>query len=107
MTIDECREYLPENWLPILEADPMLWEIFSEHEYGLEQEAVPPFLIQELRGGNLEHLRPLLSLYGEPGLELLEGLGLIFRRQVGDVNCRHRFVPADPGFPGSLRIATT
>ena len=74
MTRDECREYLPENWLPILEADPMLWEIFSEHEYGLEQEAVPPFLIQELRGGNLEHLRPLLSLYGEPGLELLEGL---------------------------------
>ena len=74
MTRDECREYLPENWLPILEADPMLWEIFSEHEYGLEQEAVPPFLIQELRGGNLEHLRPLLSLYGKPGLELLEGL---------------------------------
>ncbi len=74
MTRDECREYLPENWLPILEADPMLWEIFSEHEYDLEQEAVPPFLIQELRGGNLEHLRPLLSLYGEPGLELLEGL---------------------------------
>ena len=28
MTRDECREYLPENWLPILEADPMLWEIF-------------------------------------------------------------------------------
>ncbi|MDE6993172.1 MAG: hypothetical protein K2P41_01900, partial [Lachnospiraceae bacterium] len=69
MTRDECREYLPENWRAILEADPMLWEIFSEHEYGLEQEAVPPFLIQELRGGNLEHLRPLLSLYGEPGLE--------------------------------------
>ena len=47
---------------------------FSEHEYHLEEEAVPPFLIQELRGGHLEHLRPLLALYGEPGLELLQGL---------------------------------
>ncbi len=47
---------------------------FSEHEYDLEQEAVPPFLIQDLRGGNLEHLRPILSLYGQPGLKMLEGL---------------------------------
>lgn len=74
MTKDECREYLPENWLPVLEADPVLWEIFSEHEYDLEQEAVPPFLIQELRGGNLERLRPLLSLYDASGLALLDGL---------------------------------
>ena len=74
MTKDECRAYLPDSWLPVLEADPVLWDIFSEHEYHLEEEAVPPFLIQELRGGHLEHLRPLLALYGEPGLELLQGL---------------------------------
>lgn len=74
MTMDECREYLPEDWLPLIEADPLLREIFEEHPYDLEQEAVPPFLIQELRGGNLERLRPILALYGQPGLELLQGL---------------------------------
>lgn len=74
MTKDECREYLPEDWLPLIEADPVLREIFEEHPYDLEQEAVPPFLIQELRGGDLGRLRPILALYGQPGLELLQGL---------------------------------
>lgn len=74
VTRDECREYLPEGWLPLIEADPVLKEIFEEHDYHLEQDAVPPFLIQELRGGNLERLRPILALYGQPGLSMLEGL---------------------------------
>ena len=74
MTLDECRKYLPESWLEPIRQDPLLWEIFEEHDYELEQEAVPPFLIQELRGGNMEHLRPILSLYGAPGLQLLESL---------------------------------
>lgn len=74
MTIEECREYLPESWIEPIQNDPVLWDIFSEHEYDLEQEAVPPFLIQDLRGGNLEHLRPILSLYGQPGLKMLEKL---------------------------------
>ena len=56
MTIEECREYLPEGWIAPIQNDPVLWEIFEEHEYDLEQEAVPPFLIQELRGGNKEFL---------------------------------------------------
>ncbi len=74
MTQEECREYLPESWLPLIGQDPVLSEVFEEHEYDLEGEAVPPFLIQELRGGNLERLRPILSLYGQPGMELLKGL---------------------------------
>ena len=74
MTIEECREYLPESWIEPIQKDSELWEIFSEHEYDLEQEAVPPFLIQALRGGYLEHLRPILSLYGQPGLDMLKGL---------------------------------
>ena len=53
MTIDECREYLPEGWIEPIQQDPLLKEIFDEHEYDLEMEAVPPFLIQDLRGGNL------------------------------------------------------
>lgn len=74
MTIEECRKYLPESWIEPIQNDPVLWDIFSAHEYDLEQEAVPPFLIQDLRGGELEHLRPILSLYGQPGLKMLEGL---------------------------------
>ena len=74
MTIDECREYLPEGWIEPIQQDPLLKEIFDEHEYDLEMEAVPPFLIQDLRGGNLERLRPILALYGQPGLDMLQGL---------------------------------
>ena len=74
MTMEECREYLPEGWIAPIQNDPVLREIFEEHEYDLEQEAVPPFLIQELRGGEMERLRPILSLYGQPGLEMLRGL---------------------------------
>ena len=74
MTIDECREYLPEGWIEPIQQDPLLKEIFEEHEYDLEMEAVPPFLIQDLRGGNLERLRPILALYGQPGLDMLQGL---------------------------------
>lgn len=74
MTIEECRQYLPESWITPIQNDPVLWEIFEEHEYDLEEEAVPPFLIQELRGGAIDHLRPILSLYGPPGLAMLQGL---------------------------------
>ena len=74
MTLEECREYLPDGWTEIIQQDPVLKEIFEEHEYDLEMEAVPPFLIQDLRGGNLERLRPILSLYGQPGLDMLQGL---------------------------------
>nr|WP_300680028.1 hypothetical protein [uncultured Acetatifactor sp.] len=74
MTIEECRKYLPDGWTEIIQQDPLLMEIFEEHEYDLEKEAVPPFLFQALRGGNLERLRPILSLYGQPGLEMLQGL---------------------------------
>ena len=77
MTLDECREYLPDGWIEPIQQDPLLKEIFEEHEYDLEMEAVPPFLIQELRGGNMDHLRPILALYGPPGLELLENLKAI------------------------------
>lgn len=74
MTLDECREYLPDGWTELIQQDPLLKEIFDEHEYDLEMEAVPPFLIQELRGGNLDRLRPILALYGQPGLDMLQGL---------------------------------
>ena len=74
MTIEECREYLPDGWTELIQQDPLLKEIFDEHEYDLEREAVPPFLIQELRGGNMDHLRPILALYGPPGLDMLQGL---------------------------------
>lgn len=77
MTLEECREYLPDGWIEPIQQDPLLKEIFEEHEYDLEMEAVPPFLIQELRGGNLERLRPILALYGPPGLEMLENLKTI------------------------------
>ena len=77
MTIAECQTHLPEGWTELIQRDPVLREIFEAHEYGLEQEAVPPFLFQDLRGGELERLRPILSLYGQPGLELLENLKAI------------------------------
>ena len=68
MTIDECKKYLPNRWAEIIQQDPLLMEIFEEHDYDLEEEAVPPFLFQELRGGNIEHLRPIFALYGQTGL---------------------------------------
>ncbi|WP_251317226.1 hypothetical protein [Flintibacter muris] len=74
MTLDECREHLPDGWTQLIQQDPLLLEIFEEHEYDLEMEAVPPFLIQDLRDGNIEHLRPILALYGQPGLDMLRGL---------------------------------
>jgi len=74
MTIEECRRYLPDSWTELIQRDPVLKELFDAHEYDLEQEAVPPFLFQDLRGGNLERLSPILSLYGQPGLDMLQGL---------------------------------
>ena len=71
MTIDECKKYLPNRWAEIIQQDPLLMEIFEEHDYDLEEEAVPPFLFQELRGGNIEHLRPIFALYGQTGLNEL------------------------------------
>lgn len=74
MTIEECREYLPDSWPEIIQQDRLLMEIFEEHDYDLEEEAVPPFLFQELRGGNIEHLRPIFALYGQIGLDMLQKL---------------------------------
>ena len=74
MTIEECREYLPDGWTEIIQQDPLLMEIFEEHEYDLEEEAVPPFLFQDLRSGNIEHLRPIFALYGQSGLDMLQEL---------------------------------
>ena len=73
MTIDECKKYLPNRWAEIIQQDPLLMEIFEEHDYDLEEEAVPPFLFQELRGGNIE-LRPIFALYGQTGLNMLQEL---------------------------------
>ena len=74
MTIDECKKYLPNRWAEIIQQDPLLMEIFKEHDYDLEEEAVPPFLFQELRGGNIEHMRPIFALYGQTGLNMLQEL---------------------------------
>lgn len=74
MTIEECRKYLPDRWTDIIQQDPLLMEIFEEHEYNLELEPVPPFLFQDLRGGNIEHLRPIFALYGQLGLDMLQRL---------------------------------
>lgn len=74
MTIEECRKYLPDSWTEIIQQDRLLMEIFEEHDYDLEDEAVPPFLFQELRGGNIEHLRPIFALYGQTGLDMLQKL---------------------------------
>ena len=49
-------------------------EIFEEHDYDLEEEAVPPFLFQELRGGNIEHLRPIFALYGQMCIRDRDGI---------------------------------
>ncbi len=72
MTIEECKKYLPDGWADIIEQDPVLSEVFYEYEYD-DDEAVPPFLFQDLRG-ELEHLRPILARYGQPGLDMLQGL---------------------------------
>lgn len=42
MTIEECQEYLPDDWMQIIQQDPLLIEIIEEHEYGMEEETVPP-----------------------------------------------------------------
>ena len=59
MTIEECKKYLPNGWADMIEQDPVLSEVFYEYEY-YDDEAVPPFLFQDLRG-ELEHLRPILA----------------------------------------------
>lgn len=66
------RDEVPEEWAPLIEADEWLRESFNE--FSSEYEPVPEFLIQDLRGGQLERLRPICALYGEPGLQLLAGL---------------------------------
>jgi len=66
------RDEVPEEWAPLIEADEWLRESFDE--FTAEYEPVPVFLIQDLRGGELERLRPILALYGEPGLQLLANL---------------------------------
>ncbi len=66
------RDEVPEGWVPLIEADEWLRESFDE--FSNEYEPVPAFLIQDLRGGNMERLRPICALYGEPGLQLLAGL---------------------------------
>ena len=74
MTLEECRAHLPNGWTEAIQRDSVLLELFEEHEYELGREEVPPFLIQSLRGGDLERLRPILTLCGQPRLEMLQGL---------------------------------
>ena len=88
MTIEECREYLPDSWTEIIQQDRLLMEIFGEHDYNLEEEAVPPFLFQELRGGNIEHLRPIFALYGQTGLDMLQKLLMKSVKIQQRFNCR-------------------
>lgn len=68
----DWRDEVPEAWVPLIEADEWLRESFDE--FADRYEPVPEFLIQDLRGGELERLRPICALYGEPGLQLLAGL---------------------------------
>ena len=68
----DWRKEVPESWVPLIEADDWLRESFDEFTY--EYEPVPEFLIQDLRGGELERLRPICALYGAPGLQLLANL---------------------------------
>ena len=41
MTIDECKKYLPNRWAEIIQQDPLLMEIFEEHDYDLEEYLFP------------------------------------------------------------------
>lgn len=62
MTIEECRKYLPASWVEIIEKDPVLLEIFHEHEYDLDCEAVPLLdsgLARRRAGASAPHLEPL------------------------------------------------
>ena len=62
---------LPETWIEIIEKDEVLKAIWEEHDS--EYEAVPEFLFGSLYG-KLEHLKPILALYGDAGLELYDKL---------------------------------
>ena len=72
--MDKYREYLPQSWLEFIDRDPVLAAAFSAHEYACDSEPVAPFLFQDLRGGEMERLRPIFALYGQPGLNLLRQL---------------------------------
>ena len=62
--MDKYREYLPQSWLEFIDRDPVLAAAFSAHEYACDSEPVAPFLFQDLRGGEMERLRPIFALYG-------------------------------------------
>ena len=80
--MDKYREYLPQSWLAFIDRDPMLAAAFSAHKYACDSEPVAPFLFQDLRGGEMERLRPIFALYGQPGLNLL--------RQLQEIDTRTR-----------------
>lgn len=60
---------LPQSWIEIIEKDVVLKGIWEEHDS--EYEAVPEFLFG-LIGDELERLRPVFALYGEPGIDMYE-----------------------------------
>ena len=80
--MDKYREYLPQSGLAFIDRDPMLAAAFSAHKYACDSEPVAPFLFQDLRGGEMERLRPIFALYGQPGLNLL--------RQLQEIDTRTR-----------------
>ncbi|RHR51494.1 hypothetical protein DWX10_18155 [Clostridium sp. AF18-27] len=80
--MDKYREYLPQSWLAFIDRDPVLAAAFSAHIYACDSEPVAPFLFQDLRGGEMERLRPIFALYGQPGLNLL--------RQLQEIDTRTR-----------------
>ena len=80
--MDKYREYLPQSWLAFIDRDPVLAAAFSAHKYACDSEPVAPFLFQDLRGGEMERLRPIFALYGQPGLNLL--------RQLQEIDTRTR-----------------
>ena len=86
--MDKYREYLPQSWLEFIDRDPVLAAAFSAHEYACDSEPVAPFLFQDLRGGEMERLRPIFALYGQPGLNLLRQLQVNLHPLLN--RCRHR-----------------
>lgn len=59
---------LPKKWIEIIEKDELLKELWEDY-ISSEDEAVPEFLFQGVRG-EISRLKPIFALYGEPGLEM-------------------------------------
>ncbi|MBE5864764.1 MAG: hypothetical protein E7292_00950 [Lachnospiraceae bacterium] len=60
---------LPRCWIEIIEKDEVLKELWEDQNS--EYEAVPEFLFGNV-WGDIERVKPIFALYGEPGLALYE-----------------------------------